>query len=212
MGCHSCKQPVKVNNENFVCYLCLENYPEYMHLPCGHYGICEICKKTLNKEENKYKTQCPICNKNGRIKKIYFQGNIENINQIENYILHKQQKENEILNEENRILKEINKTSKKLNKELISENSYYKCVSNQNKKNLKQIVQKYNEKIYLDDLKKNIYKIKKFKFLCEQRKIYNKLNKRDIYIIELIKKYKNEMININDLDNYLEDNKIKKIL
>ena len=53
MGCHSCKQPVKVNNENFVCYLCLQNYPDYMYMPCGHYGICKICNKTLNKEKIK---------------------------------------------------------------------------------------------------------------------------------------------------------------
>ena len=46
---------VECNNDNFVCYLCLQNYPEYMHMPCGHYGICRNCKTILNKEGNQYK-------------------------------------------------------------------------------------------------------------------------------------------------------------
>jgi Zn finger protein HypA/HybF involved in hydrogenase expression len=70
MGCHSCKQRKLVNNENFLCYICLENYPEYMHYPCCHYGICKSCILTFKKEENIYRKKCPVCNQKSSIKKI----------------------------------------------------------------------------------------------------------------------------------------------
>ena len=63
MGCHPCKHKVLVNNDNFLCYLCLQNYPEYMHFPCGHYGICEGCRLTLRNKDSIYRKKCPICKK-----------------------------------------------------------------------------------------------------------------------------------------------------
>ena len=212
MGCNPCKHKVLVHNENYVCYLCLDNYPEYIHSPCGHFGICEKCKNVLNKNNNQYKNKCPICNQKCKLQKIYFQGiNNDIINRIETYSLHIQQKENErLLKEnkkilqENRRIKGINEMNIKNNNKLKSEICHYKNITNKNAISFENLVNKYNEKMQTCDLKQNVFKIKKYQLLNQQKECYNKIRNRDIYIVQLLKEYNNLEVNIDNIDEYIQ--------
>lgn len=212
MGCHPCKHKVLVNNDNFLCYLCLQNYPEYMHFPCGHYGICEGCRLTLRNKDSIYRKKCPICNQRGSIKKIFFQGAEESMRgTVTDYCIHLERKKNDQLESENKILKEINDvTSQKSevmlqeNKKLKKEKRYYKNLSENNVKKLKDIIIEYKNHTENLNLKKNLFNIKKMKMLIAQKEIKDKNYKKNMYIISLIQKYQGRNIELNEIDNYIE--------
>ena len=112
MGCKSCKLQEDAVNENFVCYLCFSNIPEYMHYPCCHYGICQTCKNDIIDVNTKGSKKCPICNQKSTLKKIYYQGEIEITNNLKI-------REN--------VISEIRNSNKELieiNKKLIDFNKY----------------------------------------------------------------------------------------
>lgn len=232
MGCHPCKHKVLVNNDNFICYLCLQNYPEYMHYPCGHYGLCEGCRLTLREENNIYRKKCPVCNQKGSIKKIFFQGDEDSIRRtVTDYCIHLERKKNEKLEGDNKILKEIsvitNQKSEIIsqeNKRLTKENVYYKKISENNNQKLKRLTKEneYYKKLsenngqklkniiigyknYTENLNlKKILNVKKMEILSTQKEIKDKNYKKDMYIISLIQKYQGKNIVINEIDDYIE--------
>ena len=212
MGCHPCKHKVLVNNENFLCYLCLQNYPEYMHFPCGHYGICEGCRLTLRNKDSIYRKKCPVCNQKGSIKKIFFQGDEESMRRtVTDYCIHLERKKNDKLEGENKILREIsditNQKSEillKENKKLQKENEYYKKLSENNGQKLKDMIIGYKNHREKLNLKKNLLNIKKMKMLVAQKESKEKNDKKNMYIISLIHKYQGENIELNDIDDYIE--------
>ena len=212
MGCHPCKHKVLVNNENFLCYLCLQNYPEYIHYPCGHYGICEFCKNSLKERNNRYRNKCPVCNQKANIKKIFFQGPDENIRgPVVSYCMHLERQNNDKLENDNKILREIsdltkkeNQLIKKKNKKLEKQNIYYKDLSQNNSKELQDIIFGYRNHMENLNLKKNLLNIKKMKMLLSQKEMKKINDNKNIYIIELIKKYQGRSIDLNDIDIYIE--------
>ena len=214
MGCHPCKHKVLVNNDNFLCYLCLQNYPEYMHFPCGHYGLCEGCRLTLRNEDSIYRKKCPVCNQKGSIKKIFFQGDEESMRRtVTDYCIHLERKKNDELEDENKILKEIrditNQKSEIIlqeNKRLKKEKEYYKKLSDNNGQKLKDIIIEYKNHTENLNLKKNLLNIKKIKMLLVQQEINDKNYKKNMYIISLIQKYQGRNIGLNEIDDYIENN------
>lgn len=109
MGCVSSKKNQIVDNDNFLCYICSVNYPEYLHYPCGHYGLCKTCKNNLTNISQTNK--CPICNKPNKMIKIYFQGelNLKKKKELISQINFNIDKENENLNQKNENLQIENK-------------------------------------------------------------------------------------------------------
>ena len=212
MGCHPCKHKVLVNNDNFLCYLCLQNYPEYMHFPCGHYGICEGCRLTLRNKDSIYRKKCPVCNQKGAIKKIIFQGEEESMRRtVTDYCIHIERKKNDKLEDENKILREIsditNQKSEIIlqeNKKLKKEKEYYKNLSEDNSKKLKDMIIGYKNHTENLNLKKNLLNIKKMKMLVVQKELKDKNCKKNMYIISMIKKYQGRDIGINDIDDHIE--------
>ena len=109
MGCKNTKH---MTDNDFVCYICFKNRPEYLHYPCCHYGICEECKNDLETSENKYKKKCPICKKKSVIKKIYFQGNFSD-EIVSTVKIINREKNLELININNKLLSEIEILRKK---------------------------------------------------------------------------------------------------
>lgn len=53
---NSCASPQKEMTKD-RCYICLENKPNAVLMPCGHGGICNKCGISLLEDES----PCPIC-------------------------------------------------------------------------------------------------------------------------------------------------------
>jgi hypothetical protein len=65
--------PPKVVLQNCTCVICLENYSNYILVPCGHLCLCNECAVKLPKDESSNKQKCPICKSvSDRIIKTYF--------------------------------------------------------------------------------------------------------------------------------------------
>jgi hypothetical protein len=120
MGCIFCKQKNELD-DNFVCYICLVNRPEYMHYPCCHYGICSSCKDDINITQNsEEKHRCLICKQKADIVKIYFQGECEN--KIKENIISLLRANNKELISMNRKLVTMNQILEKKNFKIENEN------------------------------------------------------------------------------------------
>ena len=120
-------------------------------------------------------------------------------------------KENKKILQENRRIKEKNKINIQNNNKLKSEICHYKNITNKNAISFENLVNKYNEKMQTCDLKQNVFKIKKYQLLNQQKECYNKIRDRDIYIAELLKKYSNLEINIENVDEYIQKGLNKNI-
>ena len=84
------------------------------------------------------------------------------------------------------------------------QNIYYKELSQNNSKELQDIIFGYRNHMENLNLKKNLLNIKKMKMLLSQKEMKKINDNKNIYIIELIKKYQGRSIDLNDIDIYIE--------